>query len=129
MSKARAPAQPVAQSTVVSAQTAIYLLNSKIGKLEEMVKSHMEVIEQKMGDHETYVTDNVPDLELITRAISDINSRLLDLEALETRIAALESGAPAKPAAPPKKRGTVKLADLTPEPATEKPDSPGISFS
>jgi hypothetical protein len=114
----------------VSAQTAIYLLNSKIGKLEELVKSHMEVIEQKMGDHETYVTDNVPDLELITRAISDINSRLLDLEALETRIAALESGAPAaKPAAPPKKRGTVKLADLTPPEPVEKPDSPGISFS
>ena len=128
MSKA---AKPTPAPSVVSAQTAIYLLNAKIVKLEELVKSHMNVIEQKIGDHETYVTDNIPDLDLINRALSEFNSRLLDVEALDTRISVLEAAGNLKPAAAaPKKRGTVKLADLTPTPV-EMPavDSPGISFS
>jgi len=131
MSKAAKPTPVQAPPSVVSTQTAIYLLNSKITKLEELVKSHMNVIEQKIGEHESYVTDNVPDLDLINRALSDINSRLLDLESLDTRISAIEAASNLKPAAPaPKKRGTVKLADLTPTPGeTPAGDSPGISFS
>lgn len=131
MSKAAKQTPAPAPPSVVSTQTAIYLVNAKVMKLEELVKSHMNVIEQKIGEHETYVTDNIPDLDLINRALSDINSRLLDLESLDTRISALETAGNMKPAAPaPKKRGTVKLADLTPTPV-EVPagDSPGISFS
>ena len=126
MSKAVKPTALPTQS-VISTQSAIYILNGKINKLEELVKSHMEVIEQKIGEHETYVTDNIPDLDLINRALADMNSRVLDLEGLETRIAVLEAASNMKPAAPPKKRGTVKLTDLTPPP----PEAPllGISFS
>jgi hypothetical protein len=129
MSKAAKPAPIVQpQSNVISAQSAIYILNSKIQKLEEMVKSHMDVIERKFGDHETYVTDNIPDLDLINRALADINSRLLEAEAFEGRIAALESASNIKPAAAPKKRGTVKLADLAPTPVSPSAEL-GISFS
>jgi len=131
---------------MITTQSAIYMLNEKIQKLEGIMKLHMDDIERKFGDHETYVTDNIPDLDLINKALSDINTRLIDLEGMEGRIAALEAGssknapsspvpalspapAPAPASAPapaPKKRGgTVKLADISPAPAVE----PGISFS
>lgn len=134
MSKVSKPAQtqtPPVMSSVVSTQSAIYILNNKIQKLEEYLRAHMDVIEQKIGDHETYVTDNIPDLELINKALADINTRLLDVDALDARLSAIEAATNIKPpAAPTKKRGTVKLADLTPtpvEPAT--PPVLGISFS
>jgi hypothetical protein len=123
--------------SMISTQSAIYLINNKVQKLEEVLKLHMDDIEQKFGDHEAYVTDNIPDLDLINKALSDINTRLIDLEGLEARITALESGV--KPASPPpatgtigapmaekpapKKKGTVKLADIT------APPEIGISFS
>ena len=153
MSKAKAAASPqVAQSVqsspsgqavpMISPQTAIYLLNDKIQKLEAIVKLHMDDIENKFGEHEAYVTDNIPDLDLINKALSDINTRLIDLEGLEGRISALEGGnKPSSPVTsassvqtptPAKKKGTVKLADITPTPVvgTESPPSgPGISFS
>lgn len=120
--------------SMISTQSAIYLINNKVQKLEEVLKLHMDDIEQKFGDHEAYVTDNIPDLDLINKALSDINTRLIDLEGLEARISALEGGP--KPASPPpaigapvaekpapKKKGTVKLADIT------APPEIGISFS
>jgi len=150
MSKARAtnsasPPVSVSQSqqnSMISTQTAIYMLNAKIQKIEEVMKLHMDDIENKFGEHEAYVTDNIPDLDLINKALSDINTRLIDLESLETRISALENGGrvaspsvattslspvqtPSPTPAPSKKKGTVKLADITPAPVIE----PGISFS
>jgi hypothetical protein len=126
---------------MISTQTAIYLLNTKIQKIEEVMKLHMDDIETKFGEHEAYVTDNIPDLDLINKALSDINTRLIDLEGLEGRITALESGskpsspaptfsAPAQPvptSSSSKKKGTVKLADITPTPVVGS--EPGISFS
>ena len=119
---------------MISTQSAIYLINNKVQKLEEVLKLHMDDIEQKFGDHEAYVTDNIPDLDLINKALSDINTRLIDLEGLDARITALEGGA--KPASPApllsapvaekpasKKKGTVKLADIS------SPPEIGISFS
>ena len=146
MSKAKSASPPVPQSTpnsLISTQTAIYLLNNKIQKIEEVMKLHMDDIETKFGEHESYVTDNIPDLDLINKALSDINTRLIDLEGLEARIAALENGGskptsptaskPASPpvpaAAPAKKKGTVKLTDITPTPVVGVESGPGISFS
>ena len=123
----RPKASPAAQApgtpAMLTTQTAIYLLNSKIQGLEESHRAHMQAVEAKFGEQDTYVTDNIPDMDLVNRAISTINSRLMDLEGLEARIAALETagGVIVKPAAP-KKRGTVKL-DLDP------PQEPGVSFS
>ena len=142
MSKAKpAPVPQAAPNSLISTQTAIYLLNNKIQKIEEVMKLHMDDIENKFGEHESYVTDNIPDLDLINKALSDINTRLIDLEGLEARIAALENGGakPASPtspkaAAPPapapaKKKGTVKLTDITPMPVVGVESGPGISFS
>ena len=146
MSKAKpAPtpvAQPPAPNSLISTQTAIYLLNNKIQKIEEVMKLHMDDIETKFGEHEAYVTDNIPDLDLINKALSDINTRLIDLEGLEARIAALENGGskPSSPTspkaasspvppAPAKKKGTVKLTDITPTPVVGVESGPGISFS
>ena len=145
MSKSKGTSGPVGQpqSSMISTQTAVYMLNNKIQKLEEVMKMHMDDIEGKFGEHEAYVTDNIPDLDLINKALSDINTRLIDLEGLDARIAALENGSkvnPTKPVSPSpvsptlstssnsnstKKKGTVKLADMTPTPVVE----PGISFS
>ena len=145
MSKAKPASPSVPQpSSLISTQTAIYLLNNKIQKIEEVMKLHMDDIENKFGEHESYVTDNIPDLDLINKALSDINTRLIDIEGLEARIAALESGgskpasptsltepapAPASAAAPAKKKGTVKLTDITPTPVVAVESGPGISFS
>jgi len=111
--------------TVLTTQSAIYLLNSKIQSLEESHRAHMNAVEAKFGEQDAYVTDNIPDMDLVSKAISTINSRLLDLEGLESRVAALEAASGVTPAPSasktPKKRGTVKL-DL-------EPSEPGISFS
>ena len=145
MSKAKPLSTPVAQppasNSLISTQTAIYLLNNKIQKIEEVMKLHMDDIENKFGEHEAYVTDNIPDLDLINKALSDINTRLIDLEGLEARVAALENGgakpvtptspkadSPAPPPNPAKKKGTVKLTDITPTPVVGE-SGPGISFS
>lgn len=147
MSRAKPASTPAAQSpassSLISTQTAIYLLNNKIQKIEEVMKLHMDDIENKFGEHEAYVTDNIPDLDQINKALSDINTRLIDLEGLEARITALENGGakPASPSsptsaasAPPapnpaKKKGTVKLTDITPTPVVGVESGPGISFS
>ena len=147
MNKAKA-AQPVSSvvpppNQLISTQTAVYLLNNKIQKIEEVMKLHMDDIEIKFGEHEAYVSDNIPDLDQINKALSDINSRLIDLEGLENRIAALENALPTslptplRPTSPPssgaptptptKKKGTVKLTDITPTPVVST--EPGISFS
>ena len=111
--------QPFSQPTMLTAQSAIYMLNTKIQSLEESHRAHIFAVEAKFGEQDTYVTDNIPDMDLVNRAISTINSRLRDLEGLEARISALEvaGGAVVKPTK--KRGGTVKL-DL---------DEPGISFS
>jgi len=127
MSKSRAAPSVQPQSTVLSTQSAIYLLNSKIQSLEESHRRHMSAVESKFGEQDAYVSDNIPDLDSLYKAISSINSRLLDFEMLEARIAALETASgtappPAPKAASKKRGGTVKL-DL--EPVHE----PGVSFS
>lgn len=110
--------------TMLSAQSAIYLVNNKVSALESTLASHMKQVEAKFGAQDAFVTDNIPDMDLVNRAISELNKRILELEGLHARVSALEAGAGVvAPVAPtPKKvRGTVKLEDAA--------LSPGISFS
>ena len=117
-----APPVTVMPPTTMTTQSALYLLNSKIQNLEESHRAHMAAVENKFGEQDTYVTDNIPDMDLLNKAISTINSRLLDFEGLEARIAALEIAGGGVAKASAKKRGTVKI-DL--DPVVE----PGVSFS
>jgi hypothetical protein len=108
---------------LISTQDAIYHLNSKILALEGKLVKTVGILETKLGNHETYVSENLPDLDVINSAFSDINKRLLDLESLNDRIVALETNANIKPAAS-KKKSTLKLNELTDATA-----GPGLSFT
>ena len=112
---------------LITSEHAIYLLGNKLTTLENKFSKTTSVLETKLGNHETYVTENLPDLECFNNAFADINKRLLDLESMNERIAALEANANIKPAAT-KKKSTLKLNELTD--ATPAPSfAPGISFS
>jgi hypothetical protein len=112
---------------VMPVQNAIYLVNDKINRLEVKLSNTISTLENKLGKHETFVTDNLPDIDLFNTAFSDINKRLLDLESLNDRITILESNLNIKPTAatPSKKKSTIKLTEL--KDVTES--GPGISFS
>jgi hypothetical protein len=115
------------RSSLISTQDAIYLLSNKISMLENKFNKTTSVLETKLGNHESYVTENLPDLECFNTAFADINKRLLDLESVYDRISALESNANIKPPTT-KKKSTLKLNELTD--ATPTPSfGPGISFS
>jgi hypothetical protein len=113
--------------SLITPEHAIYILGNKISTLENKFNKTTSVLETKLGNHETYVTENLPDLECFNNAFADINKRLLDLESMNDRIAALELNANIKPAST-KKKSTLKLNELTD--ATPTPSfAPGISFS
>jgi hypothetical protein len=113
--------------SLITSEHAIYILGNKISSLENKFNKTTSVLETKLGNHETYVTENLPDLECFNNAFADINKRLLDLETLHDRIAALEANANIKPVTT-KKKSTLKLNELTD--ATPAPSfAPGISFS
>ena len=107
----------------ISTQDAIYHLNNKIGELESKLSKTVSILEKKLGNHETYVSENLPDLDNFNNAFADFNKRLLDLEALNDRIAALESNANIKPPSS-KKKSTLKLNELT-----DATSGPGLTFS
>ena len=107
----------------ISTQDAVYHLNSKIIDLETKLSKTLSILEAKLGNHETYVSENLPDLDNFNNAFSDFNKRLLDLESLNDRIAALESNANIKPPSS-KKKSTLKLNELT-----ESSSGPGLTFS
>ena len=108
---------------MLSAQSAIYVVNNKVTALETTLASHMKQVEAKFGAQDAFVTDNIPDMDLVNKAIAELNKRILELEGLHARVAALESAGGATVVAAPKKRGTVKLEDQTISPSV------GISFS
>ena len=113
--------------SMITSEQAIYILGNKLSMLESKFTKTTTVLETKLGNHETYVTENLPDLECFNNAFSDINKRLLDLEALHERVSVLETNANIKPPAI-KKKSTMKLNELTD--ATPTPSfAPGISFS
>ena len=104
----------------ISTQDAIYLLNSRIMSLEAMLKNNLKQVENKFGEHDTYITDNIPDINLMNQAFSDINGRLIELETLGTRLSTIESKLDIKPKKSNRKASTEVL---------EEPPSKGISFS
>ena len=109
---------------LIPVQQAIFMVNDKITSLETKLNSTVSLLEAKLGKHENYVTDNMPDIDLFNIAFSDINKRLLDLESLNDRITVLETNLNVKPpATAPKKKSTVKLTEL------KDTEQPGISFS
>jgi hypothetical protein len=105
------------------------VVEDKLKGIFGVVYNIQSVLETKLGNHETYVTENLPDLECFNTAFSDINKRLLDLEMLHDRVTALETNANIKPAST-KKKSTLKLNELTDAtPAPNFASGPGISFS
>jgi hypothetical protein len=111
---------------LIPIQQAIYMVNDKINKLEIKLSGTVSLLETKLGKHETFVTDNMPDIDLFNTAFSDINKRLLDLESLNKRIAHLEETLNVKPpvtSGSSKKKSTIKLNEL------KDVSEPGISFS
>jgi hypothetical protein len=112
-------------SNLLSAQSAIYLVNNKVMALETTLNSHMKQVEAKFGAQDAFVTDNIPDMDLVNRAIMELNKRIIDLEALNARVCALEAAAGTL-SVPSKKRGTVKLEEAINPTAVS---APGISFS
>jgi hypothetical protein len=136
-----APAQE--QVNRISIPDAIRFLNQKIVTMETFMNNHVKQMEGKMGEHENYISENTPDVELINKVFSDINKRLIDVESLEERITRLEqmvqpdkSTTPTTPTspmvqtpaikAPKKKGGTIKL-DM--DQKLQNPSDIGISFS
>jgi hypothetical protein len=113
----------VSKPSLISPEQAIYMLGNKISLLESKFNKTTTVLETKLGNHENYVTENLPDLECFNNAFSDINKRLLDLETLHDRLSVLEANANIKPATT-KKKSTLKLNELT-----DATPGPGISFS
>jgi hypothetical protein len=124
---------------LISHQDAISMLAVRVQKLEGTLHATIKMFEKKIGNHESYVADNIPDCEQYLTLFSDINKRLLDLESLNDRVENLESNVssnttnldPIVPVPAPakvliskhaKKKSTVKLTELT-------DNSPGISFS
>ncbi len=143
-----APQQPPPQQDPVnriSIPDAIRFLNQKIVSMETFMNNHVKQMEGKMGEHENYISENTPDVELINKVFSDINKRLLDVESLEERISRLEqlyqpdtSTTPPTPPSPSiqapviskptkKKGGTIKL-DMD-QKLQHPSESIGISFS
>jgi hypothetical protein len=125
----------------ISIPDAIRFLNQKIVAMETFMNNHVKQMEGKMGEHENYISDNTPDVELINKVFSDINKRLIDVELFEERIARLEqlssidhSTTPSSPTTPTviakptkKKGGTIKL-DMD-QKLQNPSESIGISFS
>jgi len=83
--------------SLITSEQAIYMLGNKLSDLESKFSKTTSVLETKLGNHENYVTENLPDLECFNQAFSDINKRLLDLESIHERVVALESNANIKP--------------------------------
>ncbi len=140
------PQQPPQQDPVnrISIPDAIKFINQRLISMETFMNNHVKQIEGKMGEHENYISDNTPDVELINKVFSDINKRLIDVESLEERISRLEqmvqpdkSSSPVTPTSPTvqtpsiakptkKKGGTIKL-DM--DQKLQHPSDIGISFS
>ena len=115
-------------TNLISVQDAVYHLNTKILALDAKLTKTISILETKLGNHETYVTENLPDLDNFNNAFGDINKRLLDLESLNDRISALETNANIKPPSG-KKKSTLKLNELTDATPSLANSSPGLSFS
>ena len=64
----------------LSLQQAISLVGTRINKLESTLNTNMKEVENKFGQQDNYIVENLPDIDAINVAFEDINSRLLSIE-------------------------------------------------
>ena len=64
----------------ISLQQAISLVGTRINKLESTLSTNMKEVENKFGQQDNYIVENLPDIDAINVAFEDINSRLLSIE-------------------------------------------------
>ena len=69
--------QPSGQLTL---QQAISLVGSRITKVENTLNTNMKEVENKFGQQDNYIVENLPDIDAINIAFEDINKRLLNVE-------------------------------------------------
>tara|TARA_X000000368_G_scaffold313540_2_gene251173 strand:+ start:14509 stop:15222 length:714 start_codon:yes stop_codon:yes gene_type:complete len=94
--KRRAPSQPIpkpptmqsvsqpppAQQRPQNIQQAVAMTMSRVSELEKVLTENMKEVESKFGQQDTYIVENIPDIDAINSALEDINQRLLNLESL-----------------------------------------------
>ena len=72
------------QTPVVSGQVSIpqamSLIGSRLTKLETTLTTNMQEVENKFGQQDNYIVENLPDIDAINVAFEDINKRLLSIE-------------------------------------------------
>jgi len=69
--------QPSGQLTL---QQAISLVGSRITKVENTLNTNIKEVENKFGQQDNYIVENLPDIDAINVAFEDINKRLLNVE-------------------------------------------------
>ena len=68
-----------APATALSIPQAISMMGSRIGSLENFTKTNLEEVEKKFKEQDTFIVENignVPDVEQINKAFTDIDTRL-----------------------------------------------------
>ena len=93
--KRRAPGQPIQppppmqtvsrpqqqqQQRPQNIQQAVSLTMTRVSELEKLLNENLKEIEGKFGQQDTYIVENIPDIDAINNALEDINQRLLNLE-------------------------------------------------
>ena len=73
------PQTPV-QTGQLSISQAMSLIGSRLTKLETTLTTNMQEVENKFGQQDNYIVENLPDIDAINVAFEDINKRLLSIE-------------------------------------------------
>ena len=72
--------RPPLTSEPITMQQVLGLMGKRIGKLEELLNENMKAVEQKFGQQDNYIVENLPDTDAINVAFEDINQRLLKMK-------------------------------------------------
>jgi len=96
--KRRAPSQPIPTHTPMqrvspptttttqqrpqNIQQAVSMTISRVSELEKVLTENMKEVESKFGQQDSYIVENIPDIDAINSALEDINQRLLNIESL-----------------------------------------------
>tara|TARA_B100000035_G_scaffold309021_1_gene314627 strand:- start:2400 stop:3302 length:903 start_codon:yes stop_codon:yes gene_type:complete len=73
------PQTPI-QTGQLSISQAMSLIGSRLSKLETTLTTNMKEVENKIGQQDNYIVENLPDIDAINVAFEDINKRLLSIE-------------------------------------------------
>lgn len=110
----------VPKQNKMSLPDALINVAKRLKYLEEVAFPQLKAIELKIGDMDTNLVENAPDMDLIANMFKVQTAKI---DALSERIAELEKKNDIKP--PKNKKGTVKLTDLD----VSENSEPGISFT